>query len=361
VVTRIVTAGEQRLIYTPAPMEAVFLDMNHVVAYLEEHPSSWTLGPHCEIASDPGQWGHSLVNNAEILLPCLDAAGVRSVVEVGAYAGDVTRLLLGWANRSGAQIWAIDPSPQEALTRLAEENDNVQLVRATSHEALPKVPLADAVVIDGDHNYYTVTGELQLIEQRAAGGRLPLLLFHDVSWPHARRDHYFAPDQIPAEYRQSYVNSGIYPGDFGVRSDGLPYVSVAAHEGGPRNGVLTAIEDFLEGREELQLAIVPTFFGLGVLWHRDEPWAGALAEVLAPYDRHPVLARMEANRVLQLTSMHSQAVQTMRAQQQIQRMKEFLRRLLQSKAFSIAERISRWRQRGEPAFSKEDIRRLLQD
>lgn len=340
-------------------MEAVFLDMDQVVAYLEEHPSSWTLGPHCEIASDPGQWGHSLVNNAEILLPCLDAARARSVVEVGAYAGDVTRLLLSWANRSGARIWAIDPSPQESLSQLAESNDNVELVRATSHQALPKIPLPDAVVIDGDHNYYTVTGELRLIEEQASGGRLPLLVFHDVCWPHARRDHYFAPELIPGEDRQPTVNGGLFPGDSGVRSDGLPYVSVAKREGGPRNGVLTAVEDFVRARDGLQLAIVPTFFGLGVVWHGDEPWAEALASLLAPYDRHPVLARMEANRVLQLASMHSQAVQTMRLQQRNQRQQAFLRRLLQSRAFGIAGRISWLYGKGRPEISRDEVRRLL--
>jgi hypothetical protein len=340
-------------------LEALFLDMDQVVAYLEEHPLSWTLGPHCEIASDPGQWGHSLANNAEILLPCLDVVGAQSVIEVGAYAWDVTRLLLEWANRAGARLWAIDPSPQAALVRLAEENANVNLVRETSHEALPHLPPVDAIVIDGDHNYYTVSEELRLIDERVGPGTLPLLLFHDVRWPHARRDHYFSPDLIPAEHRQPAENGGLFPGDPGLRSDGLPYTSVAKREGGPGNGVLTAVEDFVNAREGLQLAIVPTFFGLGVVWHRDTPWGEALGEFLKPYDRHPVLERVEANRVLHLASMHSQAVQTMVMEQRDQRKNEFLRRLLESKAFALAERISRLRQRGEPAFSRAEIRRLL--
>lgn len=343
------------------PVEALFLDMDRVVAYLEEHPDSWTLGPHCDIPSDPGQWGHSLVNNAEILLPCLDAAGAGSVVEIGAYAGDVTRLLLSWARQSGARLWAIDPSPQDSLVRLASENADVNLIRETSHEALRRIPPADAYVVDGDHNYYTVTGELRLVAERAADGRFPLLLFHDVRWPHGRRDHYFSPQLIPSEHRQPAVNGGLFPADPGIRSDGLPYTSVAAHEGGPRNGVLTAVEDFVESREGLRLAVVPTFFGLGVVWHRDASWAQELEQVLKPYDRHPVLERMENNRVLHLASMHSQAVQTMLLGQRHQHKEEFLRRLLDSKAFALAERISRLRQRGRPAFSREDVRRLLEE
>ena len=53
------------------------------------------------------------------------------------------------------------------------------------------------MIIDGDHNYWTVSEELRLIGERAAGADLPLLLFHDVCWPHARRDDYFDAEQIP--------------------------------------------------------------------------------------------------------------------------------------------------------------------
>lgn len=337
------------------------MDMDQVVAWLQEHPTSFTLGPHCEIASDPGQWGHSLVNNAEILLPCLDIAEARSVVEIGAYAGDVTRLLVGWAARWGARLWAVDPSPQPALARLAEQHTSVELVRETSHEALPHIPLPDAVIVDGDHNYFTVMGELELIEQQAAGQPLPLLIFHDVRWPHARRDQYFAPELIPREQRQPMVDSGLFPAEAGTRADGLPYKSVAAHEGGPRNGVLTAVEDFVESHDGLQLALVPTFFGLGVVWHREAPWAARLSEFLVPYDRHPVLERLEANRVLHLASTHTQAIHTMVQVEKNARKDEFLRRLLESKAFAVAERLSRLRQGGEAAFSKDEVRRLLTD
>ncbi len=49
------------------------------------------------LANDPGGWSASLLNLAELLVELLDAAAARSVVEVGAYAGDLTRLLLEWA------------------------------------------------------------------------------------------------------------------------------------------------------------------------------------------------------------------------------------------------------------------------
>ena len=311
-------------------------------------------------AHDPSRWGASLANLAEPMRACLDARGARSVVEVGAYAGDLTGVLLEWAAGTGAKVSAVDPSPQPSLVKLAEEHPDLELVRATSLDALQRVAIPDAAVIDGDHNYYTVSEELRIIGERAPGADLPLLLFHDVCWPHARRDDYFAPEQIPDEYRQPIADGGgIVPGEPGTSPRGLPYPKAAAREGGPRNGVLTAVEDFVSGREGLRLAIVPAFFGLGVVWHHDASWADAVAEVIAPWDRNPLLERMEANRVLHLAAAHAQLVRASRSE-------ALLRRLLESSAFSLAERLSRVRRRAgvapeQSVLSKEAVRRALSE
>jgi hypothetical protein len=316
-------------------------------------------------AGDPGRWAHSLVNLAEIMLPCLDAARARSVLEIGAYAGDLTAVLVEWAAESGARVSAIDPSPQDRLVRLADERPELELVRETSLDALPRIPPADAVIVDGDHNYYTVSEELRLID--AADGELPLLLFHDVCWPHGRRDDYFAAEQIPAEHRQPIAEGGgLFPGEPGIRCGGLPYRGAAAREGGPRNGVLTAVEDFAAPRGDLRLAIVPVFFGLGVVWRLDAPYADAVADVLEPWDGNPLLARLEGNRVFHLASAHQQLVQTALAQQKLARQEAVLRRLLESRAFALAERLSRLRHRvgvarDHSVVSKDDVRGALSD
>ena len=317
--------------------------------------------------NDPGRWAHSLMHHAEILIPCLEAAEAKSVVEVGAYAGDLTGVLVEWAAGRDARVWAIDPSPQDRLVRLAEESPNLELVRDTSLAALPGLPDMDAVIIDGDHNYYTVFHELRIIGERASGSDLPLLMFHDVSWPHGRRDDYYAPEAIPDEYRQPIAEGGgLFPGEPGVRSGGLPYRRSAAREGGPRNGVLTAVEDFVAEDEDRRLAVVPVFFGLGVVWHREAPWADRVAELVAPWDRNPMLERLEANRVLHLAAGHHHMIHSLQLQERKARQETLLRRLLESSAFSIAERLSRLRQRlgiapKQTVVSKDDIRRVLKN
>ena len=64
-----------------------------------------------------------MAHHAELMLPCLDATGAQLVVEIGAFAGDLTRLLADWAAGSGARVLAIDPSPQDQLVALERERD----------------------------------------------------------------------------------------------------------------------------------------------------------------------------------------------------------------------------------------------
>jgi hypothetical protein len=127
-------------------------------------------------------------------------------------------------------------------------------------------------------------------------------------------------------------------------------------EGGPRNGVLTAIEDFLEGHDGLRLVVIPSFSGFGALWDLDAPYADALAELLDPFDRNPVLERLEANRLLHLAEAH---VHKTMWREVDQAKVHFLRRLLMSRTFRFSQRISKLAGRGEPAFTDAEIQALL--
>jgi len=130
--------------------------------------------------------------------------------------------------------------------------------------------------------------------------------------------------------------------------------------------VLTAVEDFVAGREGLRLAVVPAFFGFGVVWHQSAPWAAGVAGIVDAWDRHPVLERLEANRVLHLADKHVRTNELWQAQKRIARQEALLRRLLESSAFSVAERLSRLRKSAgvateQSVVSKDEIRRALAD
>ena len=237
--------------------------------------------------NDPGSWGASLLYNAELVLALLRAATARTITEVGALDGDLTQLLLARARETGGTVIAIDPEPHPDLEALATANDELELVREPSLTALGSVPATDAVVLDGDHNHHTVSRRARV--DRGPGSRAArCVLLHDVCWPHARRDQYHQPERIPEAQRHPFaVEVGLYPGDAGTRPDGLPFRNCAEHEGGPRNGVLTAAEAFVSGRAELRLAVVPAFFGLGVIWDVTGPDHQALSGLLDRWDRNP--------------------------------------------------------------------------
>jgi Methyltransferase domain len=317
---------------------------------------------HVRGDSDVAHWGSSLANLVELLVPLLDAVGATAVAEVGAYAGDLTQDLVAWAERADARVVAIDPTPQPELVELSARSDRLELVREPSTRAIPELPEVDVVIIDGDHNYFTVSEELRLIDERFAGGKAPLLILHDVCWPHGRRDAYYLPKRIPEADRQPMVEGGsIFPGEAGIAAGGLPYKWVAEREGGPGNGVLTAVEDFVEGREDVRLAVVPAFFGLGVVWRLDGAWAGRVADVIGQWDGNPIVARLEANRVYHLAREHAQRPELDRLRAQNRQKTELLESLMGSRAFRLADSLSRLRNPRRARSWRDDARRVIEE
>jgi hypothetical protein len=112
--------------------------------------------------------------------------------------------------------------------------------------------------------------------------------------------------------------------------------------------------------------VVPVFFGVGAVWDQRAPWSGNLARLLDPLDRNPVLERLEANRVHHIAEGHTRLAELWRLQDRQRRQEAVLRRLLESSAFGVAERLSRARVRariatGQSVVSKDEVRRALAD
>jgi hypothetical protein len=122
---------------------------------------------------------------------------------------------------------------------------------------------------------------------------------------------------------------------------------------------MTAIEDFAGQRAELRLVVVPAFFGLAVIWPAEAPWADEVATMLEPWDANPLLARLEANRVLHLAGRELEATRAAWAGHQNNRKDAFLHKLLDSRTFALAVWLSRLRRRGDPAFTRDEVRELL--
>lgn len=250
---------------------------------------------------------HSMSAFKDIILPAFDIAGARGIAEIGAEFGGNSFVLADYAADQCGYFLSIDPAPKAEFLKWVASADHVVHIPLPSLEAIPQLAPVDSWVIDGDHNWYTVLNELKLIRQAsAANGKPMLIFFHDIHWPCGRRDSYYAPERIPVQYRQPYsFEGGCTPGHSQLRSGrgfrGMGQFAWANHEGGPRNGVLTAIEDFmaeeLEHGREYGFAEIPGVFGLGVLFALDADWSAAMAAHLAPLHQHGLLAALEANRL----------------------------------------------------------------
>ena len=249
------------------------------------------------------------------IAPVLHAAGARRVVEIGALRGETTVRMLDDLG-SDAELHVIDPEPQfdPAEHELAFPG-RYHFHRGLSLDVLPTLGPVDAALIDGDHNWYTVYNELRLLAEgaRRHGARLPVLVLHDVLWPYGRRDLYYAPERIPAEFRQPYAQAGINPGmkRLHPRKGLNPTMWNAEEEGGPRNGVMTALEDFItEHPRPLRKLVIPTYFGLAIVAEEDRLAAQpdlerALARLEGSEGRYELLEVAEATRLRAMVFQHT--------------------------------------------------------
>ena len=131
--------------------------------------------------------------------------------------------MLGYKYKRGQQgfeNWTIEATALEDVFRLGlDRHWTCVKTRSLEYLASPHFDGFDVYLVDGDHNYYTVSKELELIYTYCKVG--DIVLFNDVVGEWSRHDQYYDPEFIPAEY-----------------------------VGGRKQGVLTAIEDFVNSFNE---------------------------------------------------------------------------------------------------------------
>ena len=182
----------------------------------------------------------------KVLKPYIISNRYKNICEIGASEGDNTEKLL---KIKGLCITIIDPCIDKDLVAHYRSKDCVKIMKGNSLTMLPRIHAPfDCMLIDGDHNWYTVFNELTAIHKRGLLKKGGTIFLHDMLWPCARRDQYYVPETIPAEFRHPHAKKGVGRHETGLLDKGgaNPHIYNACFEGGPRNGVLTAVEDFLK-------------------------------------------------------------------------------------------------------------------
>lgn len=210
----------------------------------------------------------------KVILPIIKGINAKHIVEIGCFTGENTKNILKYCTKNNAKLSAIDPKP---AFNIAQWNriykNNFSFHKDTSLNALPLIKDYDIVLIDGDHNWYTVYNELKIIEKFNINKVFPIVLLHDVAWPYARRDVYYNPNNIPNSYLHPYKKLGMVPNQSDlVEKGGINWsLNNAIYEGGSKNGVLTAVEDFFkETNMSLTFKMTDKSNGLGIIYHSNK-------------------------------------------------------------------------------------------
>ena len=205
----------------------------------------------------------------KVLKPYILESGYRRICEIGSGLGENADKLL---ELPSIELTLIDPCIDADLSTKYRDTNNVRVERGTSLEVLPRLSgRFDCILIDGDHNWFTVYHELKIIHERGVLEDGGTIFIHDVGWPYGRRDMYYQPELIPAEFTQRYERKGLVYGAPNL-SDTSKFnadLRNAVREGGPRNGVITAVEDFINDNVQSY-----EFF-----WFREENGLGVLLKI----------------------------------------------------------------------------------
>jgi cephalosporin hydroxylase len=206
-----------------------------------------------------------------VIHPLLAQVSPSRILEIGAAEGRHTKKLLEYCSATDAVLHMIDPLPRFNSDEWQQLNaGKFYPHRTTSLKVLGLIGTFDVVLIDGDHNWYTVFHELMALQANCLAQLrpMPVIVCHDTLWPYAYRDLYYDPGSIPPEFLQPFRRAGVLPGHTElVDSGGLNvHLCHAEKEGGPRNGVKTAINDFLSHTgQQFFVVELPVLYGLTLL------------------------------------------------------------------------------------------------
>jgi GT2 family glycosyltransferase/glycosyltransferase involved in cell wall biosynthesis len=219
-----------------------------------------------------------------VMRPIIEEIKAEYIVEVGSDTGVNTKNILDYCMDNNAHMTAVDPFPKFDVDEFKSNyGDKFEIYTDLSLSVLPLLEDYDVILLDGDHNWYTVFNELKTIEKSFKNKKFPLIFLHDIGWPYSRRDLYYNPENIPEIYRQPYKQLGMYPGQRELKEKGglNPHIFNAITENTPKNGVLTALEDFVDQSNlELSFEFLPVYHGLGILYPKNKELENKIKEII---------------------------------------------------------------------------------
>lgn len=116
----------------------------------------------------------------------------------------------------------------------------------------------EAIFLNDDPNWYTILNELDIIKK--TNDEFPLVFICNCVFPYKRRDAYIDPKAIPDEFLND-CSKGLKINDVNIY-DGFYH---ANQNNTPKNGVLTAVEDFIAKNSDIALCDIKLSNGIIIL------------------------------------------------------------------------------------------------
>ena len=172
--------------------------------------------------------------------------------------------ILNYSNENNASIVSIN-SNQNIIENIIGNNDD-EIITQIKYEdektlnALANLKDFDAVFLNDDPNWYTTFNELKVIKEN--NDAFPLVFICNNVFPHKYRDSYNNPDVIPDEFKNEYSRELILNNNIKIRDDFYH----AIEENTSKNGVFTAINDFLDENSSIRLMDIRFLNGITILY-----------------------------------------------------------------------------------------------
>jgi len=197
----------------------------------------------------------------------------------------------------------LDPSDPavvaaEALVTAIVPVVGSRVVRLATGQPLPPDG-ADVWLLRPDPNHRSTADLLESVEG-VAGGR-GVMLLHSVGWPTATRDCYPDPARLPADavHPHTAIDPAVRAEARGADAVGRPTAggpAWAIRDGGPGNGVATALDDYLARHPDRCARRMPVGSGLAVVWPDGDAAVRAVVDDRATWCGDDVLEAVDVQR-----------------------------------------------------------------
>ena len=174
---------------------------------------------------------------------------VNHIIISGFDDKSVVNLIFKYCDDNAASYTAID----------FKDGVNNEFIQDYTLNVLPNLSDYDAIFLNDDPNWYTVYNELNIINEN--NEEFPLVFICHNIFSHKRRDSYINPDVIPKEFRNEFSKEFEY-GNVLIQDKFYH----AIEENTSKNGVLTAIEDFISENSSIGMMDIKLLNGITILY-----------------------------------------------------------------------------------------------